>query len=114
MESGLPMAAWRFLRAYVKSMRLYYAFITGIAGWVGVSYYYYIRPDSVDHWRGAVILAVLFLSWGINQIINDYLGLAEDRINAPHRPMVTGELNPRAALVVSVNWFGYIWAIQTA
>lgn len=24
----------RFVRAYVKSMRLYYAFITGIAGWI--------------------------------------------------------------------------------
>ena len=114
------MPPWRFIRAYVKSMRLYYAFITGIAGWIGVSYYHYIRPDSIDHGRGAVILVILFLSWGINQIINDYLGLPEDRINAPNRPMVTGELHPGGALAVSgallagagaVSWFLNPWAV---
>lgn len=101
----------RFVRAYVKSMRLYYSFVTGIAGWLGVSYYEYLATVSPEHTietapepeKKLVILILLFLSWGINQIINDYLGLAEDRINAPHRPMVTGELNPRAALSVSIG-----------
>jgi len=92
----------RFIRAYVKSMRLYYAFITGIAGWVGLSFYQFVEPERVNHWRSGAILALLFLAWGINQIINDYLGVAEDRINAPHRPMVTGELHPTGALVLSV------------
>ena len=49
-----------------------------------------------------MILIILFLAWGINQIINDYLGQKEDRINAPERPMVTGELNPKAALITSI------------
>jgi geranylgeranylglycerol-phosphate geranylgeranyltransferase len=111
-----------FVKAYIKSMRLYYSFITGIAGWIGVAYYEYLV--SVQDGQGVetaptpekkiVILALLFLSWGINQIINDYLGLKEDRVNAPHRPMVTGELNPRWALAVTgvllvltglVTWF---------
>jgi geranylgeranylglycerol-phosphate geranylgeranyltransferase len=95
------MSAGRFVRAYVKSMRLYYAFITGIAGWIGVSFYNFRMPDHVDPVRSGLILVKLFLSWGINQIINDYLGLPEDRINAPNRPMVTGELNPRLAMLVS-------------
>jgi geranylgeranylglycerol-phosphate geranylgeranyltransferase len=94
-----------FLRAYVKSMRLYYSFVTGIAGWIGVSYYEYIattegprgtsgmiktieRPTPDD--QKVVILVILFLAWGINQIINDFLGQKEDRINAPERPMVSG------------------------
>ncbi|MFW6152439.1 MAG: UbiA family prenyltransferase, partial [Verrucomicrobiota bacterium] len=92
----------RFAYAYVKSMRLYYAFITGIAGWIGVSFYRFCMPGEFDHYRGALILVMLFLSWGINQIINDYLGLPEDRINAPNRPMVTGELNPGWAMATSV------------
>jgi len=100
-EGDLLMPTLIFARAYVKSMRLYYAFITGIAGWIGVSFYHFCRPEDVDYWRSAAILAMLFLGWGINQIINDYLGLAEDRINAPNRPMVTGELQPQAALIVS-------------
>jgi len=107
-----------FFKAYVKSMRLYYSFVTGIAGWIGVSYYHYVAttvgprgtsgmvrtvevPASDE--KKIIILVILFLAWGINQIINDYLGRAEDRINAPDRPMVSGELNPRWALALSIS-----------
>jgi geranylgeranylglycerol-phosphate geranylgeranyltransferase len=105
--------------AYVKSMRLYYAFITGIAGWIGVAFYNFCMPDRFSLVRNGLILAMLFLSWGINQIVNDYLGLPEDRINAPKRPMVTGELHPGAAMLVStvlvaavavLSWFLNPWA----
>lgn len=114
------MSILKFTFAYVKSMRLYFAFITGIAGWIGVSFYHFCMPDHVNYYRSAAILFMLFLSYGINQVVNDYFGLAEDRINAPHRPMVTGELNPRAALLVSsglmagvigLSWFWGPWAI---
>ncbi len=113
---------FRFFKAYIKSMRLYYSFITGIAGWIGVSYYEFLSNHPIDRTieiippeeKKFVILILLFLSWGINQIINDYLGLKEDRINAPDRPMVTGELDPNKAIVVSaillvvttlITWF---------
>ncbi len=106
-----------FFRAYVKSMRLYYSFVTGIAGWIGVSYYEWIA--ITEGARGTsdlvktievlpapekklVILILLFLSWGINQIFNDYLGRKEDRINAPDRPMVTGKLHPQKAVLLSI------------
>ena len=112
----------RFLRAYIKSMRLYYSFVTGIAGWIGVAYYEFIALSSTEYTteiippteKKLVILILLFLSWGINQIVNDYLGRKEDRINAPDRPMVTGELHPQLALAVSaflllivalITWF---------
>jgi geranylgeranylglycerol-phosphate geranylgeranyltransferase len=99
-----------FIRSYVKSMRLYYSFVTGMAGWLGVAYYEYLASSPTERSieivpspeKKLIILALLFLSWGINQIINDFLGLKEDRINAPHRPMVTGELNPRGALILSL------------
>ena len=109
-----------FWKAYIKSMRLYYAFITGIAGWVGVSFYQFAMPDHYSHTRGSILLVMLFLSWGINQIINDYLGLPEDRINAPNRPMVTGALDPRNALIVScvlmtgvvvISWLLNPWSV---
>jgi len=119
----------QFATAYVKSMRLYYSFVTGIAGWIGVSFYDYVA--TTEGIRGTsgiertievapppekklVILVILFLAWGINQIFNDYLGRKEDRINAPDRPMVSGELNPRMALLTSgillcvstfITWF---------
>lgn len=97
----------RFLWAYVKTMRLYYAFITGIAGWIGVSFHHHLieraggTVTAETYQRSVFILVILFGSWGINQVFNDWLGLEEDRINAPHRPMVTGELNVRWALTLS-------------
>jgi len=103
----------RFVFAYVKTMRLYYAFITGIAGWIGVSFYFYIivrdqqrALTTLDYQKGALILTILFASWGINQVFNDWLGLPEDRINAPNRPMVTGELNVKWALTTSLTLMG--------
>lgn len=116
----VTMSLKRFIHAYIKSMRLYYAFITGIAGWIGVSFHNFCMPEYLDYSRSCMILAVLFLSWGINQIINDYLGLPEDRINAPNRPMVTGELHPKGALITStillsgatvVSYFLNPWAV---
>ena len=97
-----------FLKNYIKSMRLYYAFITGIAGWIGVAFYEYIAASPYptvevmpQTGKKVMILVMLFLSWGINQIINDYLGLKEDRVNAKRRPMVTGELDPQKALLLT-------------
>jgi len=90
-----------FLRAYFWSMRPYYSFVTGIAGWIGVAFARFLYPESVSVVESAIILVILFLAWGTNQIVNDYLGRKEDRINAPHRPMVTGELSPAGALALS-------------
>lgn len=106
-----------FMKLYIKSMRLYYSFVTGIAGWLGFAFYQHIATDyrtveimpSIQ--RQIVIITFLFLSWGVNQIVNDYLGLKEDRINAPYRPMVTGELNHKAALVVSAVLMLFVFVI---
>ena len=43
-----------------------------------------------------------FFAWGFNQIFSDWCDRKEDAINAPHRPMVTGELKPLPAFAVSV------------
>lgn len=116
-------ATRQFITSYIKSMRLYYTFVTGIAGWVGVSFYNFKSPDNLSAARSVLVLGLLFLSWGINQIINDYLGMKEDRINAPNRPMVNGELNIRAAMVVTsillvlmlvITWFLNPWALIPA
>lgn len=102
-----PTRMLRFITMYVKSMRLYYSFITGVAGWLGYAFYEHIAGNfrTVEVMpsllRKTVIITIVFLSWGVNQIVNDFLGLKEDRVNAPERPMVTGALNHKAALLVS-------------
>ena len=109
----------KFIYFYVKSMRLYYCFITGISGWVGVAFYDFLSGRSLS-FRSALIILLLFLSWGTNQVINDFLGLPEDRVNAPNRPMVTGELNIKWSLIVSAasilvmlvfSWFLNPWSV---
>jgi geranylgeranylglycerol-phosphate geranylgeranyltransferase len=109
----------KFIYFYIKSMRLYYCFITGISGWVGVAFYDFCTGQSFS-FKSAFIILLLFLSWGTNQVINDFLGLSEDRVNAPNRPMVTGELNIQWSLIVSsasillmivLSWFLNPWAI---
>ena len=113
----------KFIKAYIKSMRLYYAFVTGISGWVGLSFYKFLYPEDLTVARTLLILGLLFLSWGINQIVNDYLGLKEDRINAPNRPMVTGELKPLPAMIVTcvlllcmmvISWMLNPWSLIPA
>lgn len=98
----------KFAFVYIKTMRLYYAFISGIAGWIGVAFYFGLKEMKFqqpivgdDYLRGGAVLLILFSLWGINQIFDDWLGLSEDRINAPHRPMVNGDLNIRGALGLS-------------
>lgn len=98
-------------------MRLYYSFVTGIAGWVGVAFYQFVATTegtlgtsdisrtievATPVGKQLLIIVILFLAWGINQIINDFLGYKEDRINAPDRPMVTGQLPRYKALALSV------------
>ncbi len=110
------VSAFGFLKAYIKSMRLYYSFVTGIAGWVGVAFYQFVATTegtlgtsdiartievATPVGKQLLILVILFLAWGINQIINDFLGYKEDRINAPDRPMVTGRLPRYKALALS-------------
>lgn len=84
-------------------MRLYYSFITLTAGWVGVAIYQSeFGSNSNSFFIDKIsVLLIMFFAWGINQIINDYMGLKEDRINAPERPMVTGKLPIKPALLMS-------------
>lgn len=83
--------------SYIKSMRLYYCFVTLTACTAGMVHAP-VRPGM-----GAALLfgLVFFCCWGVNQIVNDYLNLEEDRVNAPDRPMVTGRLPAIPALAAS-------------
>ena len=91
----------KFINAYIKSMRPYTFFITGIAGILGLL----LIENNGEIWRNIIILILLFTSYGINQVINDFLGIKEDKYNAPLRPIVSGELNKRAAVLTTIFLF---------
>ena len=93
----------KFLYYYLRSMRLYYGFVTATTVLVGLCLVRF-GTGGAGAWtvRDAALLAMGFLSWGFNQIFSDWCDRKEDAINAPHRPMVTGELKPLPAFAVSV------------
>ncbi|MBO4511800.1 MAG: UbiA family prenyltransferase [Victivallales bacterium] len=94
-----------FLYHYVRSMRLYYCFVTGTTVLLGIVMARCLSANADDSQptvaSKVTLLLVGFLAWGVNQIISDYLDRKEDAINAPHRPMVSGALSPRPALLLS-------------
>ena len=47
-------------------------------------------------------LASCLFGYGLGQIMNDYVDREADAINAPDRPLVSGEVNANAALAASV------------
>jgi geranylgeranylglycerol-phosphate geranylgeranyltransferase len=74
-EASITAMSFRFIKAYVKSMRLYYAFLTGIAGWTGVSFYLFTTENL--HYTGQIapspcktglILFFLFCVWGSKKL----------------------------------------------
>ena len=89
----------QFLYYYLRSMRLYYNFVTGATTLAGLL----ILPVHGWNWQYTVTLLIGFTAWGVNQIFSDWLDRKEDAVNAPHRPMVTGKLAARPALLLSVG-----------
>lgn len=98
-----------FLYYYLRSMRLYYAFVTGSTVLAGVFAAYALLPGETEERlfsffpgpRGLLAAGIGFLSWGVNQIFNDFGNREEDAVNAPNRPMVNGRLAALPALLLS-------------
>ena len=100
----------RFLYYYLRSMRLYYGFVTATTVLAGLCLAHGTYNELKLSWtltdlpwtlRDAAFLAMGFFAWGFNQIFSDWCDRKEDAINAPHRPMVTGALKPLPAFAVS-------------
>lgn len=91
-----------FLYYYLRSMRVYYCFITGTTTLLGLLAAH--KTQGIPWgWRDAVILIIGFLAWGVNQIFSDWCDRKEDAVNAPHRAMVTGKLPAKPALLLSAS-----------
>lgn len=59
--NNLSRAGW-FIFYYLKSMRLYYAFVTLTAGWVGVAMYNCKSTPNLS--KKMIILSIMFVGWG--------------------------------------------------
>ena len=88
----------RNLLGYFKSMRWYYSFVALSAGLLGITF----SNNNASLFKKISVLSVLFVGWGINQVINDYFGQEEDAINAPRRPLISGELEKIFAVRLTI------------
>lgn len=99
-EPRVATRPWQRVSAWKRLLRLHFAPITLSAGLLGV-----LAGDAEP--RPAPVALALFtcaLAYGVGQVINDYFDRAADAVNAPARPLVSGAVNPLAAvLTVSVT-----------
>jgi geranylgeranylglycerol-phosphate geranylgeranyltransferase len=79
-----------------------------LAAGLGVVAGYYAAAGSFSS-RAVMVAMVAALATGAGNVINDYYDFAIDRVNKPRRPLPSGRLSPRAALV----WYGVLVAATT-
>lgn len=83
-------------RAWLTLLRLHHAPITMGAGLAGMA----TAPESPTTASIALGAFICFLGYPLGQVFNDYADRKADAVNAPHRPFVSGAVDPRTALSV--------------
>jgi 4-hydroxybenzoate polyprenyltransferase len=96
-DTRYPLVSWRFLRAYLVTMRPYLLFVSGAAGAVGLSF---IQRPALARVGPAFI--ALFFSYGLGQALTDCFQTDTDTISAPYRPLVRGVVSRMQVLWVSL------------
>ncbi len=93
-----PVYSLKFYRALFIHMRPYLLFVSGIAGSSGMAI---ATAEYIP--TGLFIIAFIpfFLGYGFGQALTDCFQIDTDSISAPYRPLVKGEVTPRAIGIVS-------------
>jgi len=93
---SLAPARGGFARAYWTTMRPYLFPVSGASGLVGLA-----MAKELSATRLAVGAAVFSVAYGFGQALTDVTQIDTDRISAPYRPLVRGELRRGEVLVVT-------------
>ncbi len=102
------IGSWRFLKAYVVTMRPYLLFVSGLTGLAGVAT---ARPAPAG--VTLALAGVLFLGYGFGQALTDCFQTDTDAISSPYRPLVRGEVRRRDVLAVSLAGLAASGALVT-
>ncbi|MBN1460839.1 MAG: UbiA family prenyltransferase [Armatimonadetes bacterium] len=97
-DTRYPLLSWRFIRAYLVTMRPYLLFVSGAAGAVGLSF---IENPTLARIGPAFV--ALFFSYGLGQALTDCFQTDTDAISAPYRPLVRGVVSRAQVLWVSMT-----------
>ncbi|MCP4130234.1 MAG: UbiA family prenyltransferase [bacterium] len=98
-DEQLPYAVYTFgfWKKYWVHMRPYLLFLSGIAGLVGMA----LAP-TLDLVAILCGFFPLFFAYGMGQALTDTFQIDTDTISSPYRPLVKGEVTPKAVASVSV------------
>ena len=91
-----PVLSFRFLKAYIITMRPYLMFVSGVTGIVGMSF-----AADINTVKAILILLASFLSYGFGQALTDCFQIDTDSISSPYRPLTQGIVNRNYFLVIS-------------
>jgi geranylgeranylglycerol-phosphate geranylgeranyltransferase len=82
------------LRAWTRLLRLHFAPLSLSAGLVGLV----AGGDSPSVVSAALAVVICTTGYSVGTMLNDFTDMEADAINAPDRPFVSGEIDPKVAL----------------
>jgi 4-hydroxybenzoate polyprenyltransferase len=91
-----PVLSFRFLKAYIITMRPYLMFVSGITGIAGLSF-----AVELDLFKTVLIFIACFLSYGFGQALTDCFQIDTDSLSSPYRPLTQGIVNRNHFLIIS-------------
>lgn len=91
-----PVFSFRFLKAYIITMRPYLMFVSGATTIVGMSF-----AQELEISKAILIFLAGFLSYGFGQAFTDCFQIDTDSISSPYRPLTQGLVNRNYFLIIS-------------
>ena len=109
-KSGyLKVYTFSFWMAYFVQMRPYLLFVSGVAGWAGISI---ANQEPFNLQRNILAFLPMFLAYGFGQALTDCFQMDTDKISAPYRPLSMGIISKSSVLIVSISGLILISALM--
>ena len=100
-----PLFSFKFIKAYILTMRPYLMFVSGITGVLGMSF-----AGEMSILKTLMIFKVTFLSYGFGQALTDCFQIDTDSLSSPYRPLTQGVVDKNHFLFVSA--IGLLYCIS--
>jgi 4-hydroxybenzoate polyprenyltransferase len=89
-----------FYKSYFIHMRPYLLFVSGVAGYAGMSLSF--KGADWEITRLTLCLLVFFLGYGFGQALTDCFQIDTDSISSSYRPLVRGVIHKKDVLIISI------------
>ena len=88
------------ISGYMRILRPVNSFVAGVAAIIG-----YLMATGTLVPETMLLAAIVFLVTAAGNVVNDYFDIETDRINRPERPLPSGDVPVRIALMLSILLF---------